>query len=132
MDVTTLLLPILLIAVFYFLLIRPQQRQRKQMMELQQSVQPGTKVMTSAGLFATVVDVNDDEVVLEVAPGVHSRYVRRAIANVIPPEQPSVETISADGDGAEHTDDDVRPDDVIRHEPVDQRKEDRTNGDDNR
>src|SRR5688500_13636469 len=115
MDAASLLLPILLIAVFYFLLIRPQQKQRRQMMELQQSVQPGSKVMTSAGMLATVVEIDDDEVVLEVAPGVHSRYVRRAIVNVIPAEEPSVADLA---------------DDVPTHEPVQAKGEDRTNGDD--
>ncbi len=48
--------------------------------------------MTSASAFAAVVDIDTDkdEVVLEVAPGVHSRYVRRAIVNVVPAEEPSV------------------------------------------
>lgn len=117
MDAASLLLPILLIAVFYFLLIRPQQKQRRQMAELQQSVQPGSKVMTSAGLIATVVEINDDEVLLEVAPGVHSRYVRRAIVNVIAPEEPAAG---------------LHDDDVPTHEPVQAKAEDRTNGDDNR
>lgn len=84
MDAASLLLPVLLIAVFYFLLIRPQQKQRRQMMELQQSITPGTRVMTGAGLLGTVVSIDDDEVVLEVAPGVTNRYVRRAIVNVVP------------------------------------------------
>ncbi|WP_216094252.1 preprotein translocase subunit YajC [Jiangella alba] len=120
-----LLLPILLIAVFYFLLIRPQQKQRRQMVELQQSVQAGTKVMTTAGLLATVVEVDDDEVVLEVAPGVHSRYVRRAIANVVQPQEPVAPV---------H--DDIVPDtaadadDTPTHEPAQAKSEDRTNGDD--
>ncbi len=114
MDAASLLLPILLIAVFYFLLIRPQQKQRRQMAELQQSVEPGSKVMTSAGLIATVVAIEDDEIVLEVAPGVHNRYVRRSIVNIIPPEQPT---------GGIH-------DDTVGQEPLQQ--EDRANGDDPR
>ncbi|TDD68348.1 preprotein translocase subunit YajC [Jiangella aurantiaca] len=116
-----LLLPILLIAVFYFLLIRPQQKQRRQMVELQQSVQPGSKIMTTAGMLATVVEVDDDEVVLEVAPGVHSRYVRRAIANVIQPEEPAAPASSTPPEAA---------DDAPKHEPVQAQGEDRTNGDD--
>ncbi|TDE08584.1 preprotein translocase subunit YajC [Jiangella asiatica] len=122
MDAASLLLPILLIAVFYFLLIRPQQRQRRQMAELQQSVQPGSKVMTTAGLIATVVSIEDDEVVLEVAPGVHSRYVRRAIVNVIPSEEPTTSTTATSA---------AAEDEAPRHEPV-LPGEDRTNGDDNR
>ncbi|PZF84568.1 preprotein translocase subunit YajC [Jiangella anatolica] len=125
-----LLLPILLIAVFYFLLIRPQQKQRRQMTELQQSVQPGTKVMTTAGLLATVVEIDDDEVVLEVAPGVHSRYVRRAIANVVQPKEPVADTTPADD--APGASDDVADVELEapKHEPAQAKAEDRTNGDD--
>ena len=113
----TLLLPVLLIAVFYFLLIRPQQRQRKKTAEMQAGVALGARVMTGAGLLGTIVAIEDDEVVLEVAPGVTNRYVRRAIVNVLPTTTPS-----ASG-----------PDDTIRNaldEPADLSKEDHTNGDD--
>ncbi|NDL56005.1 preprotein translocase subunit YajC [Phytoactinopolyspora mesophila] len=80
-----LLLPILLIAVFYFLLIRPQQRQRRQMQHMQQTLSVGSEVMTGAGLLGTVVEIDEDkdQVVLEVAPGVTNRYVRRAIVNIL-------------------------------------------------
>ena len=79
-----LLLPLLLLAVFYLLLIRPQQRQRKQMAELQSTLGPGAKVMTGAGLFATIVSIQDERVELEVAPGVTNWYLRRAIVQVFP------------------------------------------------
>ncbi|AYY13465.1 preprotein translocase subunit YajC [Actinobacteria bacterium YIM 96077] len=82
-----LLLPILLIAVFYFLLIRPQQRQRRQMQQMQQTLAVGNKVMTGSGLIATVASIDDDEVELEVAPGVTNTYVRRAIINVLDGQQ---------------------------------------------
>ena len=81
-----LLLPLLLLAVFYLLLIRPQQRQRKQMAELQSNLAPGAKVMTGAGLFATVVSIEDERVQLEVAPGVTNWYLRRAIVQIFPDE----------------------------------------------
>ncbi len=83
-----LLLPLLLLAVFYFLLIRPQQRQRRQMAEVQNSLTPGAKVMTGAGLFGTVKSIEDDRIELEVAPGVTNWYLRRAIVQVIP-DQPA-------------------------------------------
>jgi preprotein translocase subunit YajC len=89
-----LLLPILLIAVFYFLLIRPQQRQRRQMQHMQQTLTVGSKVMTGAGLLGTVVEIDEDQdqVVLEVAPGVTNRYVRRAIVNILEsPDSPESE-----------------------------------------
>jgi preprotein translocase subunit YajC len=81
------LLPlILLVAVFYFLLIRPQQKQRKQLQQVQQALEPGSKVMTGSGLIGTVEAVEGDEVLLEVAPGVTNRFVRRAIVQVIQDE----------------------------------------------
>ncbi|HEY9408567.1 MAG TPA: preprotein translocase subunit YajC [Jiangellaceae bacterium] len=130
MDAASLLLPVLLIAVFYFLLIRPQQKQRRQMTELQQSITPGTRVMTGAGLLGTVVSIDDDEVELEVAPGVTNRYVRRAIVNVVPergaaqpgPDHEAIDTSTTpdapatDVDGATG--------------PASPPKEDGTNGDD--
>jgi preprotein translocase subunit YajC len=85
----TLLLPLLLLAVFYFILIRPQQKQRREIAQLQSTIAPGARVMTGSGLVATVVAVEDDEVVLEVAPGITNRYVRRAIMRVLPEEAPS-------------------------------------------
>lgn len=98
MDLAGLLPLILLVVVFYFLLIRPQQRQRREIAQVQQSVAPGAKVMTGAGLIATVVSIDDDEAVLEVAPGVTNRYVRRAIMRVIPDESaeavPSAEPVT--------------------------------------
>jgi preprotein translocase subunit YajC len=79
-----LLLPLLLIGVvFYLFLIRPNQRRRQQSMQMQRSIQVGQEVMTTAGLYATVVDLDDDVVVLEVSPGVRMRYARGAIARVI-------------------------------------------------
>jgi preprotein translocase subunit YajC len=81
-----LLLPLLLLAVFYLLLIRPQQRQRKQMTEVQSNLVPGAKVMTGAGLFATIVSIQDERIELEVAPGVTNWYLRRAIVQVFPEE----------------------------------------------
>lgn len=101
-----LLLPLLLIAVFYFLLIRPQQKQRRHMAELQRTVAPGSRVMTGAGLLATVVSLSDDEVELEVAPGVTNRYVRRAIVSVIDnpadnePSETADEVDTTNGDDA--------------------------------
>jgi preprotein translocase subunit YajC len=90
----TLLLPLLLLAAFYLLLIRPQQKQRREIAQLQSTISPGARVMTGAGLIGTVVALEGDEVVLEVAPGVTNRYVRRAIMRVIPDEVP--EPITSD------------------------------------
>lgn len=120
-----LLLPILLIAVFYFLLIRPQQRQRKQMQEMQQTLAVGSQVMTGAGLLATVVAVDDDEVLLEVAPGVTNRYVRRAVVNVI--SSPDTGEVPAE-ENLDNLDDASASASIDEPNTVDTPAEDRANG----
>ena len=67
-------------AVFYFLLIRPQQRQRRAQQELVRSIEVGDEVITSSGLFGRVVELDDNDVVLEVAPQTRLRFIRGAIS----------------------------------------------------
>ncbi len=101
----TLLFIVLVIAGFYLLMIRPQQRRRQQAQQRQNSVQPGARVRTTAGMYATVMDVDGDDVVLEVAPGVEVRYMKRAIMDVVGPADETVEdadeTMSDSADSAE-------------------------------
>jgi preprotein translocase subunit YajC len=79
------LLPVILIGVvFYFLLFRPQRRRQQQQQQMQRQIQPGQRVMTTAGMLADVVAVEDDAVVLEIAPGVEVRFVKAAIGQVLP------------------------------------------------
>lgn len=85
---SSLTFPILIVLVFvgfYFLMIRPQRRRQQQVAQQQNTVQPGARVRTTAGMYATVVEVDDADVVLEVAPGVEVRYLKRAIMEVITP-----------------------------------------------
>jgi len=83
---SALTFPILIVLVFvgfYFLMIRPQRRRQQQVQQQQRTVQPGARVRTTAGMYATVVAVDGDDVVLEVAPGVEVRYLKRAIMEVV-------------------------------------------------
>ena len=68
---------------FYFLMIRPQRRRQQQAQQQQRTLSPGSRVKTTAGMYATVVEVDGDDVILEVAPGVEVRYMRRAVMEVI-------------------------------------------------
>lgn len=82
------LLPVILIGVvFYFLLFRPQRRRQQQQQQMQRQIQPGQRVMTTAGMLADVVAVEDDAVVLEIAPGVEVRFVKAAIGQVLPDDE---------------------------------------------
>ena len=99
------LFPIIILALFgllYFVMIRPQRNRQRQAQQMQSEVMPGQRVRTTAGMYATVVSVEGDDVVLEVAPGVNVRYMRRAIMNVVPDDAGDVGTghdESMDGSG---------------------------------
>jgi preprotein translocase subunit YajC len=91
------LFPIIIVALFgllYFVMIRPQRNRQRQAAQMQNEVMPGQRVRTTAGMYATVVSIEGDDVVLEVAPGVNVRYMRRAIMNVVPD---STETFTPSG-----------------------------------
>jgi preprotein translocase subunit YajC len=80
---TPLLLIVLLFAVMYFMMIRPQQKRRRDAEQLQRSLGPGDEIVTIGGLHATVVSVEDDVAILEIAPGINVRFARPAISRVL-------------------------------------------------
>ena len=82
---TSLILILVVVIGVYMLMIRPQRRRQQQAQKQQNTVLPGARVRTTAGMYATVVDVDGDDVVLEVAPGVEVRYMRRAVMDVVSP-----------------------------------------------
>jgi preprotein translocase subunit YajC len=82
---TSLILILLVVVAFYMLMIRPQQRRKQQAQQQKNTIQPGARVRTTAGMYATVVDVDGDDVVLEIAPGIEVRYMKRAVMDVVSP-----------------------------------------------
>lgn len=82
------LLPILLlVGLFYVLVLRPARTRQAKQRATVASLAPGTRVMTTAGLFGTITAVEDDQVELEIAAGVRVRYVAAAIAKIV--EEPT-------------------------------------------
>jgi len=75
---------VVLFGILYFVMIRPQRNRQRQAQQTQREIVPGSRVRTTAGMYATVVSVEDQDVILEVAPGVEVRYMRRAIMDVVP------------------------------------------------
>ncbi|GIH79182.1 preprotein translocase subunit YajC [Planobispora longispora] len=84
-DYSSLIMIALMVVVFYFLLIRPQRKRQQEQIQMQNSLTPGTRVMTTTGLFATVVAIDAEDVILEIAPGVETRWVKAAIGRVLTP-----------------------------------------------
>ena len=78
-------IPMLIImgAVFYFLLIRPQQRKNKEMKNMLETLRKGDDVVTRGGIFGRITGINENQVVLEIAPQVRIKVHRPSIAQVI-------------------------------------------------
>lgn len=71
------------IAIFYFMAIRPQQRQRRAHQALLSSLKKGDHVITASGIYGTVKRVEETLVVVEVAKGVSMKVARNAIAQIV-------------------------------------------------
>jgi len=93
-------LPLILIfVVFYFLLIRPQQKRMKKHKEMLSAVRRGDRIVTNGGVIGTVTRVHDAELTVEIAEGVRVKVMRDMVANVLAKTEP------ADSDkGAESAD----------------------------
>jgi preprotein translocase subunit YajC len=76
---------ILLFAGAYFLFIRPRSMAARRQRDTLQELNAGDEVLTGAGIFGTVLDVESDRVTLETAPGTRITVLRSAIARRIPP-----------------------------------------------
>ncbi len=73
---------ILVFVIFYFLLIRPQSKQRKQHQELLNTLKKGDEVVTSAGIHGKVHGVADNVVTLEIADNVRVKMDKQQITSV--------------------------------------------------
>ncbi|MBA3742940.1 preprotein translocase subunit YajC [Sporichthya sp.] len=90
------ILPIvLLVAAFYLLVLRPTQMRSRRAKDLNENLRPGVEIITTAGMLGTVLSVEDDEVRLEIAPGVVIRLLTGAVGKILHPEN-----TASTGDGA--------------------------------
>jgi len=81
------MLPLLLMfGIMYFLVIMPQQRQRKKMQEMLGAVKNGDKVVTTSGIYGTINGIDGETFILKIADNVKIRIARAAIAQVEAPE----------------------------------------------
>ena len=90
-----LFIPVLL-ALVWFMLIRPQRRRQQEAQRLLESIGVGKEIVTAGGLYGTVTAIEDDEVRVEIADGIEVRVAKRAVAGVVSedendPEEPQPE-----------------------------------------
>lgn len=70
-------------AIFYFMIIRPQQKRAKEREKLLSNIEKGDKIVTSGGVHATIVGIEEKTVLIEIAPNVKIKVERSAIGSVI-------------------------------------------------
>ena len=73
---------VLILGVFWFLIIRPQQKKQKEHVSMVDSLRKGDKVITNGGIFGTIVKVGDDRITLEIASKVQIQIERQQVARM--------------------------------------------------
>jgi preprotein translocase subunit YajC len=79
-----MLLPVLLLVVFYFLLIRPQSKRAKEHRAMVAALAAGDEVATNGGILGKVVEVGEQFLTVEIADGVRVKVQRHTVATVLP------------------------------------------------
>jgi len=98
-----LILPLLLVlfAGFMFMNARRQRRQYQELQQMQSSLAAGDRVMTTSGLYGTIVATADDTLELEIAPGVRTTWLRQAVRERVKSEA------AAEAETVDHVTDDI-------------------------
>ncbi|MFV0452067.1 MAG: preprotein translocase subunit YajC [Propioniciclava sp.] len=131
----SILLLVLMVVAFYFLLIRPQQKKQREHQSMMTELAPGSRIMTNAGVFGTIVHMGEKQAIIEVAPGVEMTVLKQAIMRVVNPSEDEFEydddALDALDDGVEDVEDDaaVEADPVTVEDAATAAADDATDGD---
>jgi preprotein translocase subunit YajC len=83
-PLASLLLPIGLVVLFYFFLIRPQSKRQKEQKKMVNDLQKGEEVLTSGGILGKITNINDDFITLEIAKDISITMQKTAVQNIMP------------------------------------------------
>jgi preprotein translocase subunit YajC len=93
-----------IIGVFYFLIIRPQQKRQKDQAQLMSDLKPGAEIVTIGGLYGTIVSIDDDRARIAVADGTELEFAKKAIAHIVQSEAKGADDGDVDADEADDAD----------------------------
>jgi preprotein translocase subunit YajC len=83
---------IFIVAIFYFLVFMPMQKQKKQQAQMLSSLQTGTDVLTTGGIVGTIISLTDTTMVLRVKPdNIKLQVMRSAVASLVDANKPAIE-----------------------------------------
>lgn len=102
---------IVLFGLMWLFMIRPQKRKQLERQQMLSRLGPGTRIVTAGGIYGTIVETDEDSLVLEISEDVEVRVARNAIATVLPDHEDAeeleesdyeeaVDEVAADPDGA--------------------------------
>jgi preprotein translocase subunit YajC len=80
---STVIFIALLVAAFYFLILRPQRKRQQALQHTMNALSPGSRVMLGSGVFGTILSVGPRQVVLEISPGAELTVLKQAISKVV-------------------------------------------------
>ncbi len=83
-PLASLILPIGLVVLFYFFLIRPQSKRQKEHRQMVADLQKGEEIITTGGILGKIVDVSDDFITLEIAKDVSLTIQKNAVQTIMP------------------------------------------------
>jgi preprotein translocase subunit YajC len=84
----TVIVIVLLVALFWLLLVRPQRRQAAEQRALIESLEPGDEIVSAGGLYGVIKSIDGDELQVEIADGLVVRMARGAVAGFVEREEP--------------------------------------------
>jgi len=93
-----LLALVLMFGLMWVVLIRPQQRRLRAHQAIVASLEPGDEVVTAGGIYGTIISVDADSMLLEVAPGVELRVLRAAVSQRVAQDDSDVDDDDMDDD----------------------------------
>ena len=93
-----LIVMVLLLVVMYVLMIRPQRQRQNAQQTMIESAGVGDDVLTNGGIYGTITQAEEDDLVVEIADGLSVHMTRRGIAAVLPPEEDEEDEEDADAD----------------------------------
>lgn len=95
---------VLMLVVMYVLMIRPQRQRQAQQQRMIDQAGVGDDILTTGGIYGTITQADDDDIVVELAESLSVHMTRRAIAAVLPPEAEESEEESEDDEAEEDSD----------------------------
>jgi preprotein translocase subunit YajC len=100
---STIIMFVIIIAIFYLLIIRPQSKKRKETEKMLSALKKGDKVVTIGGIYGTIQSVKESTVIIKVDDNVKLEFSRSAVSNIVnsTKEEKSVEQDKSEGSSSE-------------------------------